>query len=208
VDQLVGAVLQGRDYDVLLMLYKLAGVPEHVQKQAVIAWKKAGKPPLSKFFPYSYFILRIELYFLLGLANSIITTRDTNRIDIEYLKYLPFTDVFSSADALHIEAAQHFLWPHNSFIVGADLKKAMAEIADKWDAVDEATKARGTASYADYPPPDLDNVVTRLYDRQIPNWREGANQPKPPIAKEENDRIMKEVRAKFEAMQRARKKQN
>ena len=205
IHKVVESVLAGRDYHLIHMLYDLAGAPSKVMSQAIIAWRKMGKPSVSEFFPYSYLILRIELYFLIGLANQVITTRDTNRIDIEYLKYLPFTLVFTSSDALHMETAQHFLLGHNAFIPGAELKQALAEIADHWEAVDEETRKRGTATYADLPPVNLDNVITRLYDRYMPNWREGANKPRPPISAEESERLMKQIRPKMEEIQRLRK---
>jgi hypothetical protein len=205
VARLATAVLEGRDYLLLHTIYQLAGVPGSVRDQAIIAWRKSGKPSVSEFFPYSCFTLRIELYFLFGLANQIITTRDSNRIDIEYLKYLPFTQVFASGDDLHIQASQHFLMGHNAFISSTELKSSLSEIADRWDAIDDKTRARGTACYADFPPPDLDNGVTRLYDLYMPNWRVGANKPRPPISPEESERLMKKIRPVMEMMQRARK---
>jgi hypothetical protein len=52
--------------------------------------------------PYTAFIARLEAIFMFSLHDGIVTTGPTNRIDIEYFKYLPFTEVFSSSDRLHV----------------------------------------------------------------------------------------------------------
>jgi hypothetical protein len=148
--------------------------------------------------------LRIELYFLVGLANGVISTRDTNRIDIEYLKYLPFAHTFCSSDALHVEASQHFFMPHNFFALGTEMKSALAEIADCWDSVSEDVRKRGTASFANFPPPEMNNAVTRAYDHQMPGWRTNANKPRDPISPEENARIMAQIKPMFDMMQKQR----
>ena len=133
VIRLVDSILSGRNYEILRNALEIVGAPQPQVDAVVNAWRKAGKPPIHLFIPYTFFTLRIELYFLIGLAHQVVSTRDTNRIDIEYLKYLPFTQVFCSSDKLHIDTAPHFLMPHNQFVSGADLKAAMREIADHWE---------------------------------------------------------------------------
>lgn len=206
--RVVDGALKGRDFALMKDLFQMANLDDVRFNEAARSWRGFGHPPTEQFFPYSYFILRIELYFLLGLANKIITTRDTNRIDIEYLKYLPFAHAFCSSDNLHIESARHFSMPHNMFILGKELKSALAEIADCWDSVSDKVKSRGTASFANFPPPELDNAITRAYDFHIKNWREGANEPRPQISPEENARTMARLKPLMEAMERARKKSN
>src|SRR5205085_11942904 len=102
-------------------------------------------------------------------------------------------------------SAPHFLMCHNRFMAGADLKAAMREIADHWDQVPEETRALGTATYADVPPPQLDNVVTRAYDFYVPGWRTGANQPRPKISPEENARIMATLRPMMDVIEKQRR---
>jgi len=205
VAALVDQVLKGRDYETIKRALEIVEAPPRQVAAVIGAWRSAGKPSINQFIPYTFFTLRIELYFLIGLAHQVISTRDTNRIDIEYLKYLPFTEVFCSSDKLHIESAPHFLMEHNQFVAGADLKIAMREIADYWDGIPEATRELGTATYADVPPPELDNVVTRVYDFYMAGWRTNANQPRPKISPEENERIMAELRPMMEAVERQRR---
>lgn len=51
--------------------------------------------------PYTRRCIRIGLIFHFALAFGLISTRSTNRIDLEYLYYLPCCMVFSSGDGLH-----------------------------------------------------------------------------------------------------------
>lgn len=51
--------------------------------------------------PYTSRCLRVALIFHFGLAFGLVSTRSTNRIDLEYLYYVPFCMVFSSGDLLH-----------------------------------------------------------------------------------------------------------
>lgn len=40
--------------------------------------------------------------FYLGISNGLIASKPTNRIDLEYLLYLPFCKVFTSTDRFQI----------------------------------------------------------------------------------------------------------
>jgi hypothetical protein len=203
---LVDGILSGRDYENFKHALEIVNAPPEQIEAAMGAWRRNGKPPIRLFIPYTFFTLRIELFFLIGLAHQVISTRDTNRIDIEYLKYLPFTQVFCSSDKLHIDSAPDFLMDHNQFIAGADLKVAMRQIADYWDQISEETRSLGTATYANVPPPELDNAVTRVFDFYMPEWRTDANKPRPKISPEENARIMAEIRPMMEAMAKRSRK--
>ena len=63
------------------------------------------------------------MFFQIALGAGLIgTERPSNRIDIVYLFYLPFSQVFVSTDNLHRRAAAFFLRTDQSFIWGPDLK--------------------------------------------------------------------------------------
>jgi hypothetical protein len=196
----------GRDFALMTGAATAYGVEGHVIRGMIQAWKRVGRPPLASFLPYTRFCLRLEVYFLTGLAHQVISTRDSNRIDMEYFKYLPFTRVFCSADTLHIDGYEQFALPHNLFVSGLDLKSALREIADYWEWLPDAEKMRGTASYADYPPLALNNAITKIYDRVIPKWRDFANTPRVKITPEINDKLMAHLKPMVDAIERQRKK--
>src|SRR6266567_8479914 len=63
--------------------------------------------------PYTVRCMRLALIFHFSLAFRLISTRSTNRLELEYLYYVPFCNVFSSGDALH-QALVHCCVPCRS----------------------------------------------------------------------------------------------
>ena len=91
-------------------------------QQSFFRWETSGCPPLRVFAPYALHCLRVNLFFMLGLLQDLISTRSTNRVDMEYLYYLPFCMVFCSEDKFHCQIAPFFLGENQQFVRGADLK--------------------------------------------------------------------------------------
>jgi hypothetical protein len=115
----------GRDYSHLDNLMQLAGAEPSYRAKALRRWNRSGRPSPSAFLPYTAFVARLEAIFIFGLHAGVITTRATNRVDIEYFKYLPFTEVFSSGDRLHSFLVPVFARRDRSVITGNDLKAAL-----------------------------------------------------------------------------------
>lgn len=86
-------------------------------------WNIEGKPQLKKFAEYAYHCLKVDTLFLFGLASGLISNRPTNRVDLEYLYYQPFGNLFSSNDKVHKNLAPLLLRPYQKFILGTDLKQ-------------------------------------------------------------------------------------
>jgi hypothetical protein len=92
-----------------------------------------------------------------------------------YLYYLPFTMVFISRDKLHRRTVPLFLRRNQSYLDGDDLKGALRELDKHYDDLPDEIKQLGVLAFAHYPPSDVDNAVTRLWDKQMrPDWREVA----------------------------------
>ena len=111
------------------------------------------------------------------MATQWISSKPRNNIiDVSYLYYLPFCFVFVSGDKLHARLVPHLKRPDQEFVWAPELRSALQELNAYY-------RARGirfddlAASYSLVPPPDLDNVVTRLWDRFLPGWRERAVAP-------------------------------
>ena len=97
-----------------------------------------------------------------------------------YLYYLPFAMVFVSGDRLHRRTAPLFLRPDQSYIDAHELKAALRELDQHYDRLPEEIKQLGVLQFASYPPPDIDNAVTRLWDKHMRlDWRELARTKKP-----------------------------
>jgi hypothetical protein len=81
--------------------------------------------------PYTSRCLRVALIFHFGLAFGLVSTRSTNRIDLEYLYYLPFCMVFSSGDFLHRDLVQ-FISKDQIFILRDVFKADLKGLAMWW----------------------------------------------------------------------------
>ena len=168
-------------------------------------WIQLGRPHISRFAPYAYFALRLTTTFLAGVSLRRIPERPTNIVDLQYLYYLPFCQVFTSGDKLHRDLAPLFMRPKQQFLWAQDLKKALAEFVAYYAQHKEELRRRGSMNFARYPPLELQTVIHDVYDALRPRWREEALVPEKPITPEENERIMAKIRPMMEAFERAQK---
>lgn len=148
----------------------LLGIPPVRVAQAMLRYEHAGKPPLATFAPYVDFCLRVELFFHLAVDRSRMAA--VQRMDMCYLFYLPFCQFFVSKDWVHQQAAPLFLREDQEFIAGEDLKAALRELNDHYSALPESERQKSIHQLAPSPPRSGDNLVTRLWDRHLPNWRQ------------------------------------
>lgn len=156
------------------------GIGPQWEERIVKRYKNSGNLPLQEFAPYAAFVLRLSLFFHLAMASSLIAKeRPSNMIDIAYLYYLPFCHVFSSNDKLHARTAPLFCESGQEFVRGADLKRGLRELNEFYSRYEEEIEQVGIMRFAPYPPKELDNAVTRLWDRFAPGWREVERKPAP-----------------------------
>jgi hypothetical protein len=92
-----------------------------------------------------------------------------------------------------------------AFIKGDDFKSALKKIDGYYEALTVEDKRGGTSSYARFLPLSINTAIHEGYDRVMPSWRKLANEPPPPpITKEQNDRLMAELRPMMDAINRQR----
>jgi hypothetical protein len=103
--------------------------------QIIQRWNLAGKPLIKDFAPYSYHCLKVDCLFLYGLTSGLITTRSTNRVDLEYLYYLPFCKIFTSNDKIHNDLVPLVIFPYQKFIIGTDLKSDLKRLVEHLDSL-------------------------------------------------------------------------
>lgn len=129
-------------------------------------WNQIGKPMIKEFAPYAFHCLRVDTLFLFGLTSDLIGTRPTNRVDLEYLYYLPFGHVFTSNDKVHKKLVPLLLREEQKFIVGPDLKQDLKNIVEFLNnlEIDERRK------YKNVPP-----IIESSFTFQL--WKEFFNYP-------------------------------
>lgn len=197
-----------RNFENLSTWIDIIGVTASWKRATLENWKAAGRPPAVKFAPYTAHIAKVRYFFYIGVAHQVITTRSSNQIDMEYFDYLPFARIFSSNDKLHAKMFPVLSESWQIFMPFGDLKSALCELADHYDTMMPEQKRHGTMTYADYPPIEMDNAITRAYDRFMPDWRVGANEPQPPRDAAEDARIMEHLKPMIDAIEKHKKKRD
>jgi len=160
----------------LLIGMTLLGVSPDAQASVMARWNAAGQPSMREFAPFFSHVVAVDLFFYLAMSAGVIAaTRPSHKIDIAYLYYLPFCQVFTSNDKLHALAAPLFMGPEQSFIPGTELKADLRRLDEHYSLLPDNIKALGLYRFASHPPADTTFLVTRLWDRYWPSWRKNAS---------------------------------
>lgn len=135
-------------------------------------WRKAGALQAHDYAPYAVHVMTVDLFFAIALGASLISgERASNRVDIAYLYYLPFCQVFVSSDRLHRRCSSLFLRPDQEFVWGPDLKADLTRLNERYSKLPASTREGGVMSFASSPPEEEECLVSSLWDRYLPGWR-------------------------------------
>lgn len=166
--------------EMLRLIFLLFDVPRQAQSEIYMRWEQRGFPPLSRHAPYVCYALTAELFFRFALAARLIAgTRASHRVDMMYLLYLPFCEVFASGDKLHRLCAPYFMREDQSFAWGFDLKEGLGGINAHYASLPAEVRERGIFAFAGSIPPIDTPYVGSLWDRHRPNWKKHGDQSIP-----------------------------
>jgi hypothetical protein len=169
------ALFQSPDYarQSIMMAVLFLKIPQVLHEQVLHNWSTSGSRPLIDYAPYAAHVLTVQFFFFNALAANLIPTqRASNQIDIGYLFYLPFCQIFVSSDKLHRDCAPLFLRNDQEFVWGGELKDGLRELNLYYDKLPEQIKEQGILGFAVEPPKDGHFFVAGLWDRHVPKWRE------------------------------------
>ncbi len=154
----------------------LLGVSEEYQGIILKRWRDSGSPDLKDFAPYFLHVFSLDLFFYLGMSANLFNSfphAQTHKIDLTYLYYLPFCNIFTSNDKFHQELAPFFMRDDQTFIKGSDLKDDLKRIDQYYSAFPEDVKNRGTMTFAISPPDNTEYWITRMWDKYMSSsWRD------------------------------------
>ncbi|TAH32867.1 hypothetical protein EYC59_05585 [Candidatus Saccharibacteria bacterium] len=176
---------ESNDVHVLRLAMDIVGVPSHAQEGILERWNKEGHPKLVNFAPYTTHVFKVDLLYYLGIDRGFISgVRASNKVDMAYLYYLPFSMAFVSGDNLHQRTVPLFLREDQTFVTATDLKVALKEFDTYFDSLPDEVKKLGVMHIAGYPPAHIDNIVTQIWDKSMrPDWRK--------ISEEEQEKRLK-----------------
>lgn len=148
----------------------ILGIEQADRDRVKARWKRAGSPQLHRFAPYAAYVLTVELFFHFAVASHLIaSTRPSHRIDIGYLHYLPFCQVFVSTDKLHKQCAPLLLRGEQSFVWGTGMKADLRSINAHFASLDMEARTKGVVRFANRLP-DIDLPTIRpLFEKHTPS---------------------------------------
>lgn len=183
-------------------------LPQALQDRVYNRWLEVSMPSFNKFAPYSYYCFRVKMIFEVGLATELISTRSTNLIDLEYLYYLPFCNVFSSGDNLHKNLCPLLLRDDQNFIDRDILKKDLSQLHYEWQNLSDEERKQRAHDYGSYPPMNPESVTYQLWKRHMKPWKPGSGNLLLGKTKEEEKEILKKLQPFQEAIDEYHRKKN
>ena len=182
-----------RQWAVLKSICTIAGMGEVSIDKTRRRWVEAKRPLVRHFLPYGTFVLEVDLFFEICLMQSMIgDNRPSNKVDISYLYYLPFCQIFISRDRLHQRTASLFLRPQQQFVWGDDIKSDLAVSNDLLVQLPQEVRNEGLLKFAKSPPKEINGKVAELWDNFIPNWRN--SEPAPKLSAEKEAELLAELK--------------
>jgi len=123
-------------------------------------------------------MLKVGFLFYLALDAGLLSSeRVSNRVDMAYLYYLPFCQIFTSGDKLHRAVVPHFLGDDQLFLWAPDFKADLKSLNDYYSALPEDVKTQEISNFASHPRMQGNYLTTRMWDRFSPNWRNPRTPP-------------------------------
>jgi hypothetical protein len=150
----------------------LVGADAAFQAKVLSRWIDAGSPSIRIFAPYFSHVFLVDLCFFIGIESGLISAeRPSHKIDLSYLYYLPFCEVFCSEDRLHSLLLPLFLRDFQIFLKGSELKSDLKRLNDYYSVLPDEVKNLGVASFAQHPPLKGEFKTSELWDKFLPAWR-------------------------------------
>lgn len=117
--------------DVFLDIFLSYQIVNPAEKKIIQKKLRQSRYSLPKIAPYAFYCLKVFVLFFGAYKFDLLPEKKADdQIDLEYLFYLPFCNVFSSNDRFHGSLAPALLRKDQHFLSGEDLKKGIKEIGD------------------------------------------------------------------------------
>lgn len=170
----------GQHFLNLKLGYHFLGLDPNLWRIVEARWKAKGYQSIPDYAPYFTHCLTVDIFFNLLMTKRIISPdRPSNRTDVAYLYYLPFSTLFVSEDRLHRRIAPLFMRKDQFMVQGAELKADLMKLDEHFSALPEEELKKGLFRVASSPPDDDAYLTTRL-------WRQCglSTAPKPPVTEQ------------------------
>ena len=141
---------------------------EDFRKRVRARWHEVEPSSLQEFAPYAHYCLRLRFIFALALTNGHISTHHNSLLDLEYLYFLPFCQIFCSDDKkLHNVIQSVLLRPDQTFLDYVTLERALHETFAFFGQLSSDRMREWLDSKGHYPPCGP-FITQQMYDR---HWK-------------------------------------
>jgi hypothetical protein len=190
LERIVDAILEAPDAqeDLLRWFIDFLRCETCVKLSVLHRWRLRRCNSVQDFAPYAFHCLRVNAMFYIGMSHGLLGTKPTNVVDVEYLYYTPFAQIFCSGDKLHKRLAPLVIAKDQSFVDRDALASALIGVAD----------ARKRDTYAE---PDEDSLIVRLWRQHVGTFAPQASPT--PISDERAAEIDEELKPIMEAIRRS-----
>lgn len=176
IKEFIDIFLSRNSKEILMIALYFLEIPDSSQKAILNRWENENTPPFDKFAPYAAYVLSIDLLFYIAAAKGLIAKeRPSNKVDLAYLYYLPFCNVFVSGDKLHARTAPLFLRKNQSFMLAKEFKEGLSEINQYFLQYKDIIANVGVLQFTHYPPIKINTSIHKLWDKHCSKWREKAS---------------------------------
>lgn len=172
-------------------------VEQQLASKIFYRWESGKYISLKDFAPYVHFHQSVDLFFRLGLVYKLISHKTTNLIDLEYLYYLPFCNVFCSRDNFHKSIVPVFLKENQTFLNGDILKKELNSIILRLEEIKEFD---WNSNFLLEPPEDNRSLCYNLWKNFLPAWEPKQFYKKLDLPKKDKN-ISKKIKSQIESYQ-------
>ncbi len=167
--------ITARHHQFIYFALDLLNIPSKYYQGIIKKWRESRPTSFNLFAPYAAYILKVNIVFLLGLSKGLLSQshkgKQTNIIDLSYLYYLPFCQIFISSDNFHKRITELFLEKDQVFVWGPDMKSDLKKINEYYSKFSQEEKDKGLFSLAPYPPEDIETLTGQLFDKLLRPWR-------------------------------------
>lgn len=149
-------------YFLLTLLVEEITTDREKQRQLLKRWTGVRASTWQSQARFSRHCIRTFLTFYLALGSGLVGTRATNRVDVEYLLYLPFAPIFISGDeGTHGRLAPLLIEADQQFVRATDFRTALQEEADRL----EALRSSDGEPAPELLVPPTSSLICRMYEK-------------------------------------------
>lgn len=187
LDALINSIITNERLQTILLMNIINEnrISQELATQIFFLWESRNKRLLITSYPYSVYCLHALLLYYYGTLKGLFG-RATDKLDLEYTYYLPFTEIFSSDDKFLKRLIPFVKDEEKSFVTGKELKADFTQIVSEWKVLSVEDKIKWHEKNGNEPF-EITPLTVSLRKKHWPNWSPGFSRQKkmPPLTIDE-----------------------